>query len=149
MAKTLTYIVSFTPAQRTTHGFTVTVSLLIQGEKHEVEAASLADLEAHVRKLAQAFGQTCSLYVRLKDRNARKPAGFDRWLKGIEILDWVHPDATEIVLPVRAVPNGAGWEIETGNTEVNKWVRKPAITDAQADAYIAKLAAQDAAEGVI
>lgn len=80
MAKSHTYLVSFTPAERQPWGgYTIRVSLMTGGAKHEVEASSFADLEREVRRLAQEFGQTCSPYVRLKDRNARKPAGFDAW----------------------------------------------------------------------
>jgi hypothetical protein len=115
VAKLNTYIVSFSPAERTEWGgYTVKISLLIQGEKHEIEASSFADLEREVRKLAQAFGQTCSPYIRLKDGQARKPAGFDGWKRGLNIIDYVPPP-----------------------------------TDAQIAAHIAKLTAQDAAEGVI
>jgi hypothetical protein len=30
----------------------------------------------------------------------------------------------KLVLPVSELPSGRGWELKTGNTELNVWVRK-------------------------
>jgi hypothetical protein len=54
---------------------------------HEVQAASLADLEREVRRLAAEFGQTCSPYVRLKDRKERNAPGFDAWSRKLNIIE--------------------------------------------------------------
>ena len=93
MATTRTYLVSFNPAARTNWGgFTVTFNIGERSVVHEVEAASLPDLEREVRRLAIAYGRTCLPYVRLKDRSARKPSGFDAWDKTLTIIK-VEPDA--------------------------------------------------------
>jgi hypothetical protein len=88
MAKTIDYLVSFSPAERSTCGryWSVRMSLLTAGERHDVQASSLPELEGKVRALAAAFGQACSPYIRLKDQKARKPAGFDGWKRGLHII---------------------------------------------------------------
>lgn len=90
-----TYLVSFSPAERTDHGFTAEIGLMASNLKNatEVNAGSLKDLEAQVRRLAQAYGQTCSPFIRLKDRKARKPAGFEKWSSTMQIIDFVPPPA--------------------------------------------------------
>lgn len=85
MAKLRTYIVSFNPAEKTASGFRTTISLLTRGEQHEVQACDLTGLESEVRKLARAFGQSCTPYIRLKDKKERSPNGFDKWAYGREM----------------------------------------------------------------
>ncbi len=63
----------------------------------EVQASNLKDLERQVRELAQAYGQTCAPMIRLKDRKARKPAGFEKWCNSIDIIDYVAPAHVETV----------------------------------------------------
>lgn len=87
MAKVRTYVVSFSPAEKHEHGFTIAMSLVTAGERHEVKAATLPELETEVRKLAAAYGQTCSPYIRLKDRNERKPPHFDAWKSKLHIIE--------------------------------------------------------------
>lgn len=80
MAKVNTYLVGFCPAQQTEMGLTMEISTMARATAHEVSAASFADLETEVRRLAHEFGQSCTPIIRLKDRNARKPSGFDSWI---------------------------------------------------------------------
>jgi hypothetical protein len=88
MAKSNTYLVSFSPAERRRGGFIVRFTIGGKSDtNHRVEASSLATLEAEVRRLAREYGQTCSPYVRLADRKARKPAGFDAWVDTMKIID--------------------------------------------------------------
>jgi len=86
-----TYLVSFSPAEKTDGGFSTSISLLTTGEKHEVSASSLPDLERKVRELARDFGQSCTPYIRLKNRNERSPNGFDAWSGGrsIQFIEFV------------------------------------------------------------
>jgi hypothetical protein len=93
MAKTRDYLVSFSPAQRTAHGFTANLSLLGGGENHTVTADSFPSLESRVRELARQFGQTCAPYIRLKDRKERKPAGFDDFCDRLRLIDVAAPAA--------------------------------------------------------
>jgi len=76
MATMRSYLVSFSPAERTRDN-TFLIHITNQSPAATVEAASLDELGQYVAQMAQAYGKTCSAYVRLKDRNARKPAGFD------------------------------------------------------------------------
>jgi len=87
MAKMRTYVVSFTPAERTANGYTTTLTLMASADRHEVQAATLPELESAVRKMAAEFGQTCIPYVGLKDRYERKPTGFDAWRDSIGLID--------------------------------------------------------------
>lgn len=91
-----TYLVSFSPAERTSHGFTAEIGLMAYNLKNakEVQATNLKDLERSVRELAHEYGQTCAPMVRLKDRKARKPAGFEAWCSTIQIIDYVAPVVT-------------------------------------------------------
>jgi hypothetical protein len=80
MAKEYTYIVSFNRAKRTDRGFyQVSFDIGKASVNHEVTAASLDDLDRRVTELAHQFGQTCSPYVRLKDKTQRAPKGFNAW----------------------------------------------------------------------
>lgn len=79
MAKVRTYLVSFSPADKTDGGFSTSISLLTTGVKHELSASNFVDLERDVRQLAIEFGQSCTPYIRLKDRAERHPIGFDKW----------------------------------------------------------------------
>jgi hypothetical protein len=90
-----TYLVSFSPAKRTTHGFQVELGVMAESlnKRMEVTAASLPDLEKEVRRLAAEYGQTCSPYIRLKDRSARKPAGFDKFCTSLQIINAPAPVA--------------------------------------------------------
>jgi hypothetical protein len=95
MAKTHTYLVSFSPAEKQAWGgFTVKLSLIAGAIDHEVSASSFASLEVEVRRLAKAFGQDCSPHVRLKDEAARKPAGLDAWKSTINFIEFV-PEPVE------------------------------------------------------
>jgi hypothetical protein len=82
--------VKLSPATLTEHGFTCT--LMDPAEvKHTVNASTLRDLESQVRTLAAGFcidGQheACTVYVGLKDRTGRKPAGFDKFAKSVELI---------------------------------------------------------------
>jgi hypothetical protein len=91
-----TYLVSFTPATRTAHGFTSTISLLAGAKDHTVEAASFASLESEVRRLAHEFGQTCTAYVRLKDKRERNAPGFDAWDRKLGVIDYVAPEGASV-----------------------------------------------------
>lgn len=82
-----TYLVSFSPAERTAHGFRTIYSLTTRNPDHEVTAATLPDLERQTRDLAKKLGQTCTPYVRLKNDKERKPPGFDAWRNTIRIID--------------------------------------------------------------
>jgi len=87
MAKTRSYIVSFSPAEKQAWGgYTVALSLMSGGEKHTVTADSFTVLEAEVRRLAREYGRTCSAYVRLP-RGERNPPGFDAWARGVNIIE--------------------------------------------------------------
>lgn len=88
MATARNYVVSFSPAERTAHGFRVSMSLMIGNTKHEITAASFTDLETQVRKLAAEFGQTCKPYIRLKNERERKPNGFDAFTEKLRIIDF-------------------------------------------------------------
>jgi hypothetical protein len=91
MAKTIDYVVSFSPAEETARGFTIRISLMTGNKNHDVQASSLAELEGKVRELASAFGTHCSPYIRLKDKTARKPAGFDKWSRGLHVIKFDSP----------------------------------------------------------
>lgn len=80
-----TYCVSFSPATRTDMGFTCAIDL--RATVHTVTAGPLLELEAHVRQLAREFGQTCCPVIRMADRKARKPAGFDAFCRRLVIID--------------------------------------------------------------
>lgn len=86
-----TFLVSFSPAERTSHGFRAEIGLMASNLRNakEVPASNLPDLEKEVRRLAAEYGQTCAPMIRLKDRKVRKPAGFDRWCNTIQIIDFV------------------------------------------------------------
>jgi hypothetical protein len=88
MAKIVDYTVSFYPAKRTEQGYyQINLSVAQAPERHVVSVSSLADLEREVRRLAVLFGQPCSPSVRVADRHARKPNGFDAWYKAMSIID--------------------------------------------------------------
>lgn len=88
MAKTHTYLVSFNRAKRTDRGYyQVTFDMAAPSVKHTVEASTFEALETEVRRLAGEFGLPCSPHVRLPDRTARKPAGFDKWYSRMNIID--------------------------------------------------------------
>lgn len=93
MAKIHNYIVSFNPAEKTDYGFTVTFEMSKPNVNHRVSADNFVALEAEVRRLAHEYGRTCSPYVRLADRNARKPAGFDKWSGALKVIEYVAPPA--------------------------------------------------------
>ena len=98
MAKLVSYVVSFSPATRFEHGFEVSFDIGSGREvKHEVEAATFGELERQVRSLTADYGQTCSAYIRLKDRKARKPAGFDKFVDTLNIIDFVAAAAPALV----------------------------------------------------
>jgi hypothetical protein len=86
-----TYLVSFSPAEKTDCGFSTTLSLLLGSENHEISASSLPDLEREVRRLAREFGQSCTPYIRLKNRGERSPNGFDKWAysRSIRFIEFV------------------------------------------------------------
>lgn len=79
------YLVSFSPAARTDAGFTCAIDL--GAAVHTVAAGPLAELEQHVRRLARDFGGTCCPFIRLRDRKARKPSGFDALCHRLQIID--------------------------------------------------------------
>lgn len=89
MGKLRTYVVSFSPAERTPHGFRTVLSIGERADAHEIVAGDFPTLEAAVRKLALAYGRTCSPFIRLKDRNERAAPGFDRWQRGMTCIDVV------------------------------------------------------------
>lgn len=91
MATVNTFLVSLSPAKRTTHGFQVELGMMADSMKRstEITASNLPDLETKIRRLALEYGQTCSPYIRLKDRSARKPAGFDKFCDRMGIIDAV------------------------------------------------------------
>lgn len=97
MAKSYTYTVSFTPATRTANGYTMMVSLMSGNKQHEITATSFSALENEVRRLAHEFGQTCRPYIRMNG-GARKPAGFDKWLDTITVIDYPQPAAAAEVV---------------------------------------------------
>lgn len=109
MAKSHTYLVSFSPAERGDGYHLIRFTVGATSATHEITASSFDELKREVYRLAGRYGRTCSPFIRMKG-GARKPAGFDQWRKTVNIIE---------------VPSNA--EIE---------------------AYIAKLAAADAAMGV-
>lgn len=86
MAKIRTYIVSFSPAEKTEHGFIATISTLTTGPKHEILANCYPDLERAVRKLAADFGRSCSPYIRVP-RGERNPPGFDAFCTKLQFIE--------------------------------------------------------------
>ena len=70
------YRVSFSPAEVTPDGRALIKVTQTIGEPVTIDASTLDELDRKVVELGQSFGQPCSPYVRLKDRNARRPAGF-------------------------------------------------------------------------
>lgn len=87
MAKSRTYLVSFSPAERQAWGgYSIALSLMGGGGRHTVEADSFGKLEAEVRRLAREYGRTCSPYIRLP-KSERNPPGFDAWKRTINIID--------------------------------------------------------------
>lgn len=89
MAKSQTYVVSFSPATRTDYGFTTDLDIGGKYPRHKIDAATLPALEAEIRRLAAEFGQTCTAFINLADRKARKPAGFDAWRSKLQVIDVV------------------------------------------------------------
>jgi spore germination protein YaaH len=84
------YLVTFYPAERSDRGYyTVTFDFGERTVRHPVTASSLAALEARVRELAHEYGRTCSPSVSLAGKTDRKPAGFDKWCKTIDIIEYV------------------------------------------------------------
>jgi hypothetical protein len=92
MAKTIEYKVSLTPAKFDDRGC-VSFLLFDPGTKdYTVAADSLARLQGDVRALVvNDFKQSAACYVRLAERNARKPAGFDKATREIQTLRYVAP----------------------------------------------------------
>jgi hypothetical protein len=97
MPQPIAYVVSFAPAQKVPGGFQANVSTMLEGVKHSVTASTLTDLESQVRTLARAYGQSCCPYVRLADRKARKPAGFEAWgnRREIQFIEFVPAPVAE------------------------------------------------------
>lgn len=91
MAKTITYTVAFCTAKRTVGELFTSLELnlsdLMNAKRNTVEAAGFADLEAKVRALAAQFGRNCHASIRLADRKARKPAGFDAFCKTLDFIE--------------------------------------------------------------
>lgn len=88
MAKSRTYIVSLTPAERQSWGgYSITLSLVSAAKDHELVAADYTELALKVVELAQQFGKTCSPYIRLKDKRERKPRGFDKFTRTMSIVE--------------------------------------------------------------
>lgn len=86
MAKTRTYIVSFTPAEKTDFGYSVILSQLSTGKRHEVTTNNYYDLEREVRRLAGEFGKTCAPYIRLPV-GERSPPAFDRFCNTLRFIE--------------------------------------------------------------
>ena len=97
MGKVRTYLVSFSPAERTEHGFRSWITVGLGAKATEVQAGDFATLESEVRKLAAAYlaeaaaadTPALSPYIRLKGRGERSAPGFDRWAKTLQIIDRV------------------------------------------------------------
>lgn len=95
MGKVRTYLVSFSPAERTEHGFRSWITVGLGAKATEVQAGDFATLESEVRKLAAAYlaeakgTPAASPYIRLKGRGERSAPGFDRWAKTLQIVDRV------------------------------------------------------------
>lgn len=97
------YLVSFNKAEKQTWGgYAITFDIGTRSENHTVSAATLPDLEQQVRRLALAFGATCSPYVRMP-KGARKPGGFDAWTKTINIIEHV-PEPSNVVAMIDEPP---------------------------------------------
>jgi hypothetical protein len=98
MAKVQEYLVSFSPAERSPDGraYTVSISMMATGVSHTVLASTFEGAETEIRRLAREYGQTCSTYIRLKDKKARKPAGFDKWAdrRCLRYIDFVPEQET-------------------------------------------------------
>lgn len=86
MSKTRTYLVSFSPAEKTPYGYRVAISLLTAGKRHEVQASSFPELEREVRRLAAEFGQSCSPYIRMP-KGERNPPGFNAWSNSLRFIE--------------------------------------------------------------
>jgi len=90
MAKVQEYLVSFSPAERTSCGaYSVEISTMTRGVAHTVLASTFEGAETEIRRLAREYGRTCSPFIRLKDKKARKPAGFDNWKSSLNYIDFV------------------------------------------------------------
>lgn len=97
MAKTVTYLVSFNPADRTENGHRISFRIGEPNVDHEVHASSFLELERVVRKLAREFGRSCSPYIRLKDRKERSPNGFKAWDAKMTFIEFVPTEEKENV----------------------------------------------------
>lgn len=86
MAKTRIYLVSFSPAEKTTAGFRTTFTVGVDVPTHNVEASSYLDLEREVRRLAREFGQSCCPYIRTLNSD-RKPPGFDTFCATLRFIE--------------------------------------------------------------
>lgn len=94
MAQTRTYYVSFNPAERQKWGgYSITFDLSATGERHTVTADSFDKLTTEVHRLARAYGRTCSAHIRVPT-GQRKPPGFDKLCRTLNIIDFVPETAT-------------------------------------------------------
>jgi len=87
MAKSRDYQISFCPCEVRNGVMSVTISTLIGAQKHAVTAASFAELEAHVQRLAVAYGRTCHPMIDVAPRGSRKPAGFDAFCAKLRYIE--------------------------------------------------------------
>lgn len=85
MAKSCTYHVSFSPAERTPHGYLVRFAIGQPDVRHTV-VGDLAALEAAVRRLAVEYGRTCSPYIR-QPKGDRAVPGFRALCDRLRIID--------------------------------------------------------------
>lgn len=72
------YLVSFSPAELKPDGRALIMVTRNIGQTITIDAANLDERDRKVVETGSALGQPCSPYVRLKDRNARSPAGFKK-----------------------------------------------------------------------
>lgn len=89
MAKLRTYTVKMIPAQVSDSGRVLScmVTDFVRVSPTVITAASLDEMEAQVRLLAEQFGQSCAVHIDVP-RGQRKPPGFDAAtlkLEGIKI----------------------------------------------------------------
>jgi hypothetical protein len=77
MAKQKIATVSFSPAERYSHGVMVKMSLRHGSADIDIPFASLDALIASIKVEADKLGFGCAAYIRMKG-NTRKPPGFDK-----------------------------------------------------------------------
>jgi hypothetical protein len=73
----------------------ISVTDWFDADKHSVSADTFVDLDRQVRALAAAEGRHVSPSIQLAGKQARKPAGFDHFCRGLHVIEFVPPVAPE------------------------------------------------------